>query len=115
MGPRWYLFYRIKYLYLYLYNMVKAVTASQKRKGLPYGKTVRKLKRKTRSLSVSYNPPSSNEEYNKNSPPYIPLYTTNDELNNVTKQLDYLAVRKPNRRTRNKKLRKKIKKSRRMR
>lgn len=95
--------------------MVKAVTASQKRKGLPYGKTVRKLKRKTRSLSVSYNPPSSNEEYNKNSPPYIPRYTTNDELNNVTKQLDYLAVRKPNRRTRNKKLRKKIKKSRRMR
>ena len=77
----------------------------------------RKLKRKTRtpSTSVSYNPPSSNEEYNKNSPPYIPPYTTNDELNNVTKQLDYLAVRKPNRRTRNKKLRKKIKKSRRMR
>ena len=95
--------------------MVKAPITSQKRKGLPYGKKVRTRKRKTRSPSVSYNPPSSNEEYNKNSPPYIPLYTTNDELNNVTKQLDYLAVRKPNRRTRNKKLRKKIKKSRRMR
>ena len=95
--------------------MVKALTASQKRKRLPYGKTLRKRKRKTRSLSVSYNPPLSNEEYNKNSPPYIPPYTTNDELNNVTKKLDYLAVRKPNRRTRNKKLRKKIKKSRRMR
>ena len=97
--------------------MVKAPTASQKRKGLPYGKKVSTRKRKTRlaSPSVSYNPPSSNEEYNKNSPPYIPRYATNDELNNVTKQLDYLAVRKPNRRTRNKKLRKKIKKSRRIR
>tara|TARA_B100000965_G_scaffold93611_2_gene76406 strand:+ start:1350 stop:1637 length:288 start_codon:yes stop_codon:yes gene_type:complete len=95
--------------------MVKAPTASQKRKKVPYGKTLRKRKRKTRSLSVSYVPFSGDEEYNKNSPPYIPLYTTNDELNNVTKKLDYLAVRKPNRRTRNKKLRKKIKKSRRMR
>ena len=95
--------------------MVKAPITSQKRKGLSYGKKVRTRKRKTRSPSVSYNPPSSNEEYNKNSPPYIPPYTTNDELNNVTKQLDYLAVIKPNRRTRNKKLRKKIKKSRRMR
>ena len=95
--------------------MVKAPITSQKRKGLPYGKKVRTRKRKTRSPSVSYNPPSSNEEYNKNSPPYIPRYATNDELNNVTKQLDYLAVRKPNRRTRKKKLRKKIKKSRRIR
>ena len=92
--------------------MVKALTASQKRKRLPYGKNIRKLKRKTRSPSpsVSYNPPLSDEEYNKNSPPYIPPYTINDELNNVTKQFDYLVVRKPNRRTRNKKLRKKIKK-----
>ena len=97
--------------------MVKAPTASQKIKRLPYGKKVSTRKRKTRSptSSVSYNPPLSDEEYNKNSPPYIPRYTTNDELNNVTKKLDYLAVRKPNRRTRNKKLRKKIKKSRRMR
>ena len=97
--------------------MVKALTASQKRKRLPYGKKVSTRKRKTRSptSSVSYNPPLSDEEYNKNSPPYIPRYATNDELNNVTKQLDYLTVRKPNRRTRNKKLRKKIKKSRRIR
>ena len=87
--------------------MVKAPITSQKRKGLPYGKKVRTRKRKTRSPSVSYNPPSSNEEYNKNSPPYIPLYTTNHELNNVTKQLDYLAVRRPNRRTRKKKVKKK--------
>ena len=92
--------------------MVKALTASQKRKKLPYGKKVSTRKRKTRSpsSSVSYNPPLSDEEYNKNSPPYIPRYTTNDELNNVTKYFDYLAVRKPNRRTRNKRLRKKIKK-----
>ena len=97
--------------------MVKALTASQKRKRLPYGKKVSTRKRKTRSpsSSVSYNPPLSDEEYNKNSPPYIPRYATNDELNNVTKQLDYLTVRKPNRRTRKKKLRKKIKKSRRIR
>ena len=97
--------------------MVKAPTASQKRKKVPYGKNISKRKKKTRSISssVSYVPFSGDEEYNKNSPPYIPPYTTNDELNNVTKKLDYLAVRKPNRRTRNKKLRKKIKKSRRMR
>ena len=97
--------------------MVKAPTASQKRKGLPYGKTIRKRKRKTRSPSpsVSYNPPSSNEEYNKNSPPYIPHYSINNQINTLGNVFEKLAVRNPNRRTRNKKLRKKIKKSRRIR
>ena len=90
--------------------MVKALTASQKRKRLPYGKTVRKLKRKTRSLSVSYNPPSSNEEYNKNSPPYIPHYSINNQINTLGNVFEKLAVRNPNRRTRNKRLRKKINK-----
>ena len=91
--------------------MVKALTASQKRKRLPYGKKVSTRKRKTRSLSVSYNPPSSNEEYNKNSPPYIPHYSINNQINTLGNVFENLAVRKPNRRTRNKKLRKKIKKS----
>ena len=95
--------------------MVKALTASQKRKRLPYGKNIRKLKRKTRSPSpsVSYNPPSSNEEYNKNSPPYIPYYSINNQINTLGDVFDKLAVKNPNRRTRKKKLRKKIKKSRR--
>ena len=93
--------------------MVKAPTASQKRKGLPYGQTIRKRKRKTRSPSVSYNPPSSNEEYNKNSPPYIPYYSINNQINTLGDVFDKLAVKNPNRRTRKKKLRKKIKKSRR--
>ena len=90
--------------------MVKEPTASQKRKGLPYGKTIRKRKRKTRSLSVSYNPPSSNEEYNKNSPPYIPHYSINNQINTLGNVFEKLAVRNPNRRTRNKRLRKKINK-----
>ena len=90
--------------------MVKALTASQKRKRLPYGKTLRKRKRKTRSLSVSYNPPSSNEEYNKNSPPYIPHYSINNQINTLGNVFEKLAVRNPNRRTRNKRLRKKINK-----
>ena len=90
--------------------MVKALTASQKRKSLPYGKTLRKRKRKTRSLSVSYNPPSSNEEYNKNSPPYIPHYSINNQINTLGNVFEKLAVRNPNRRTRNKRLRKKINK-----
>ena len=90
--------------------MVKAPTASQKRKGLPYGQTIRKRKRKTRSLSVSYNPPSSNEEYNKNSPPYRPYYSINNQINTLGNVFEKLAVRNPNRRTRNKRLRKKINK-----
>ena len=90
--------------------MVKAPITSQKRKGLPYGKKVRTRKRKTRSPSVSYNPPSSNEEYNKNSPPYRPYYSINNQINTLGNVFDKLAVKNPDRRTRKKKLRKKIKK-----
>jgi len=92
--------------------MVKALTASQKRKKLPYGKKVSTRKRKTRSpsSSVSYNPPLSDEEYNKNSPPYIPHYSINNQINTLGNVFEKLAVRNPNRRTRNKRLRKKINK-----